>query len=129
MQALEDKTPLLGICLGMQLLADKGYEFGQHDGLGLIACKVVKLETHDERLRLPHVGWNEVVPAANSKLFKNIGDKNFYFVHSYHFACVDKKIISSICEYGPTSRPAWKRIIFLAPSFIPKRAKTAAFSY
>lgn len=86
-QAIEENTPLLGICLGMQLLASKGWEGKETDGLGLIPGEVRRLEPFGPETRIPHVGWNEVHPTRESPLFMGISSgKDFYFVHSYHFS-------------------------------------------
>jgi imidazole glycerol-phosphate synthase subunit HisH len=78
--------PMLGICLGMQLLAEKGYEGGEIKGLGLVPGTVEKMIPSSTRTRLPHVGWNEIYHTKESPVFKDIPDgTDFYFVHSYHF--------------------------------------------
>lgn len=83
---LEDRIPLLGICLGMQLLAEKGFEGGEAKGLGFISGEVKLLKSKNVNERIPHIGWNEVWIKKNNPLFFNIPDKtDFYFVHSYHF--------------------------------------------
>jgi glutamine amidotransferase len=85
-QVMENNIPLLGICLGMQLLARKGWEGEETDGLGLIPGEVRRLEPLGADTRIPHVGWNEVFPSQESPLFSDIpSGKDFYFVHSYHF--------------------------------------------
>lgn len=98
---LEKKRPFLGICVGMQLLADKGLEKGEHEGLGFIKGEVIRLKPTDSNLKIPHMGWNNV-KFKNSKLFANISPNNsdFYFVHSYHFAAADDSNIGSTFEYG-----------------------------
>jgi glutamine amidotransferase len=85
-QAIGENIPLLGICLGMQLLANKGWEGEETDGLGLIPGEVRRLEPYGTDTRIPHVGWNEVHPTQESPFFRDISSgKDFYFVHSYHF--------------------------------------------
>lgn len=97
---IEDKIPFLGICLGMQLLAEEGEEGGLTKGLGWIKGKVIKLDL-DKEFRIPHIGWDDVKFVRENSLFKGIDkDASFYFVHSYHFACDDKEAITSICNYG-----------------------------
>lgn len=91
----EDRIPLLGICLGMQLLADRGDEGGEQEGLGLIPGTIKKMEPSSEE-RLPHIGWNEVkLNAGAHSMFTGIADStDFYFVHSYHFDCPEKFAIA-----------------------------------
>lgn len=84
--SLEDRIPLLGICLGMHLLADKGFEGGETSGLGLIPGEVRRLLADPPETRIPHVGWNEVHHPSTHPLFAGIpAGADFYFVHSYHF--------------------------------------------
>lgn len=89
--------PLLGICLGMQMLFDKSYEDGECNGLGLIKGEVIKL---DIDLKIPHIGWNEIDLKKTTKLFDGVIDKNFYFVHSYHADKCNNEDIESMCFYG-----------------------------
>mgnify|MGYP001270561158 CR=1 FL=1 len=107
------KKPLLGICLGMQLLFTKSYEFGEHAGLNLIEGEVVKISNKKgKNAKIPHVGWNEIYPSNiqkkwNSKILNSdLVGKSFYFVHS--FLCVTKKSESTIaiCEYAGIPIPA-----------------------
>jgi len=98
---IKSGKPFLGICLGMQLLFEKSEEFGDHRGLGLIEGSVKKFDTKkfETKLKVPHMGWNEI-EIKNSPLFDKL-DKKFYlyFVHSYHVVC-DKEYITGICHYG-----------------------------
>ena len=77
------KKPLLGICVGMQLLANESFENGTHEGLGLIDGSIIKIPT--EKLKLPHMGWNEIAINNNHKILNGISNNHFYFVHSYYF--------------------------------------------
>jgi len=98
--ACDKKIPLLGICLGMQLLADKGSEGGETVGLGLINGQVQKLEPKSSSEKIPHIGWNNVDKAKEDKIFESIPDRSdFYFVHSYHFVPKDKKDILAVTPY------------------------------
>lgn len=99
-EVLQNKKPFLGICLGMQLLADKSYENGEHKGFGWIEGEVVRFDTK-ENLKVPHVGWNSVKYTKPSLLFNTLSDESdFYFVHSYHFKAKNKEDILSITDYG-----------------------------
>jgi len=97
--AINDKKPFLGICVGMQLLADTGFENGKHNGLGWISGSIKKLESND--LKFPHMGWNEVkIVNVSHKTNFCTENNDFYFVHSYYFDCLDKKHIVGITNYG-----------------------------
>lgn len=90
--------PFLGICLGMQLIFEKGYEFEECDGLGLVKGSVRKMES--DNLIIPHMGWNKLEVLNNCRLLDGLGDNEYvYFVHSYKAECADKDI-SAYCEYG-----------------------------
>lgn len=98
-QAIEENIPLLGICLGMQLLASKGWEGEETDGLGLIPGEVRRFVPLGADNRIPHVGWDEVHPTQESLLFKDIPPgRDFYFVHSYHFC---PKNNANVLAYTP----------------------------
>ena len=98
-EVLIKKKPFLGICLGMQLMGSKGEEGEICEGLNLIPFEVKSFNV--PKLRIPHIGWNNVKKISNSKLFNEIPDESdFYFVHSYYVDQIEKKYISGICEYG-----------------------------
>lgn len=94
--------PVLGICLGMQILSSKGYENGENEGLNLISGKVQELEVIPKGYRVPHVGWNNVhLKGDTHPLFKGVKPKSdFYFTHSYHFVPEDDSHILTTTEYG-----------------------------
>jgi glutamine amidotransferase len=95
-----DGCPLLGICLGMQLLADRSFEYGEHEGLGLIPGDVKLIET-EPGLRIPHVGWNDLLVKGDGALFSGLGeDPIVYFVHSYEFVPADADAVIATTDYG-----------------------------
>jgi len=97
----ENKTPMLGICLGMQVLCN-GSEEGELSGLGFIDgfCKKLENVRHPS-IRIPHMGWNEVIPRFGSALFSGLEERNkFYFTHSYHMVLPEKSVQEATCVYG-----------------------------
>lgn len=93
------RKPLLGICLGMQMLFEKGYEFGETDGLGFIKGSV-KLMEPEGNLAIPHIGWNELQKNVPCKLLDKCGEGEYvYFVHSFAADC-DSKNVAAYCDYG-----------------------------
>jgi imidazole glycerol-phosphate synthase subunit HisH len=98
-EVFENKKPFLGICVGMQVLADKGTEFGEFDGLGWIKGSVNRMKPG--LLKLPHVGWNNVTNLNGSKLLKDLeNNQDFYFVHSYAFEALDESSAIAKSDYG-----------------------------
>lgn len=95
------KTPILGVCLGMQLLG-RGSEEGNEPGLGWIAADTVRLDAAAKRgLKVPHVGWSPVSPTPENPIFANSGEMpKYYFVHSYHMLCDDPQEVAATCDYG-----------------------------
>ena len=98
---LYTKKPLLGICVGLQMFADVGYEEVETKGLGWISGKVSKIDNQDGKYKLPHIGWNQINIVKDSKIFKDINDNShMYFVHSYEFIPEDKNVISATTDYS-----------------------------
>ena len=99
--AITNKKPLLGICVGLQMFADIGYEETETKGLGWISGKVLKIDNQGGKFKLPHIGWNEINIVKDSKIFKDIeNNSHMYFVHSYEFVPNDKKVISATTDYS-----------------------------
>ena len=96
-----NKKPLLGICVGLQMFADIGYEERETKGLGWISGKVSKIDNQNGKYKLPHIGWNQINIVKDSKIFKDIeNNSHMYFVHSYEFIPDDKDVISATTEYS-----------------------------
>jgi len=99
--AINDKKPLLGICVGLQMFADVGYEETETIGLGWVPGKVSKIDNQDGKYKLPHIGWNQINLVKDSRIFKDIeNNSHMYFVHSYEFIPEDKSVISATTDYS-----------------------------
>ena len=98
---LVNKKPLLGICVGLQMFADVGYEETETKGLGWISGKVSKIDNQSGKYKLPHIGWNQINILKDSKIFKQVeNNSHMYFVHSYEFVPTDKTVISATTDYS-----------------------------
>ena len=96
-----NKKPLLGICVGLQMFADVGYEETETKGLGWISGKVSKIDNQNGKYKLPHIGWNQINILKDSKIIQNIEDNShMYFVHSYEFIPKDNRVISATTDYS-----------------------------
>jgi len=99
LEAAEQGKPIIGLCVGLQLMFDEGHEFGVHKGLGLMRGRVVRFP--DTGPRVPQIGWNQVDRARNDRLLSGIDDGTyFYFVHSYYIEAADAEDIIGTTEYG-----------------------------
>lgn len=100
-QCAKDGKKLMGICLGMQMLFEKSYEYGEHEGLGLLSGAVVGMEGRlPEELKIPHIGWNSLHLHSTHPIFKYVKEGDFvYFVHSYYADGCEDSLLAS-CEYG-----------------------------
>ena len=98
---INNKKPLLGICVGLQMFADISYEETETKGLGWISGKVSKIDNINGKYKLPHIGWNQINILKDSKILKNVeNNSHMYFVHSYEFIPKDKDVISATTEYS-----------------------------
>ena len=99
--AMNDKKPLLGICVGLQMFADIGYEETETKGLGWISGKVSKIDNQNGKYKLPHIGWNQINIVKESEIFNDIeNNSHMYFVHSYEFIPKDKNVILATTDYS-----------------------------
>jgi imidazole glycerol-phosphate synthase subunit HisH len=98
---INNKKPLLGICVGLQMFADIGYEETETKGLGWISGKVSKIDNQNGKYKLPHIGWNQINIVKESMIFKNIeNNSHMYFVHSYELIPEDRSVISATTDYS-----------------------------
>ena len=98
---IANKKPLLGICVGLQMFADVGYEETETKGLGWISGKVSKIDNQNGKFKLPHIGWNQINILKDSKILNEVeNNSHMYFVHSYEFIPSDNKVISATTDYS-----------------------------
>lgn len=122
------KVPFLGICLGMQLLADKGFEGGESPGLGFVSGEVRLLKSQKVGERIPHVGWDQVSYLKESVLFKNISENSdFYFVHSYHFVCSEQQNVIGVTKYADGFVSAVQNENIFGVQFHPEKSQKMGF--
>jgi glutamine amidotransferase len=123
---LQDKKPYLGICLGMQILAQNGLEKGEHDGLSWIQGTVRKMAPKEKKIRIPHIGWNDVAYHKKCPLFKDMGDAPvFYFVHSYHLEVdgSDADAVVANCWHGMEVTVAVQKDNIFGVQFHPEKSQ------
>ncbi|NCI49079.1 imidazole glycerol phosphate synthase subunit HisH [Sediminibacterium roseum] len=121
-EVLSKKKPILGICVGMQLLATASEEMGIHEGLNWIEGRVKKLELPSE-LAVPHVGWNDVMNNEEKLFGLNQQNANFYFDHSFYFDC-EEKYVAAYCDYGIKVTAAVKKENIFGVQFHPEKSQT-----
>ena len=120
---ISNKKPLLGICVGLQMFADIGYEDAETKGLGWIPGKVSKIDNQNGKYKLPHIGWNQLNIVKNSKIFKDIENKShMYFVHSYELIPEDKNVISATIDYSSNIVCAIEKENIFGTQFHPEKS-------
>jgi len=116
---VEQKKPLLGICLGMQMFFEKSYEYGEHKGLGILQGEIVKLP---ENVKIPHMGWNSLNIKKKNPLFEGLSQEPYvYFVHSYHLN-TEADIVSATTYYGKEIQVAAQKENAFALQFHPEKS-------
>ncbi len=121
-EVVQQGTPFLGICLGLQLLFTQGEEYGLHQGLDIIKGRVVKFQLPRE-YKVPHMGWNQVYPRENSRLLKGLAaGSHFYFVHSYYVVPDDGAVIAAHSDYGMDFVCAVEHKNIFATQFHPEKS-------
>lgn len=123
---LERGAPFLGVCVGMQLLADAGEEFGRHEGLGWIGGTVRMIEPADPAVKVPHMGWNDVVLAGSPPLL-DAGEA--YFLHSYHFDATDPADVAATTDHGGPLVAAVARGNIMGAQFHPEKSQRYGLSF
>ena len=120
---INNKKPLLGICVGLQMFADIGYEETETKGLGWISGKVSKIDNQNGKYKLPHIGWNQINIVKESKILKDIeNNSHMYFVHSYEFIPNDKNIISATIDYSSNIVCAVEKDNIFGTQFHPEKS-------
>jgi imidazole glycerol-phosphate synthase subunit HisH len=126
-EVLKNKKPFLGICLGMHLIARKGYENGETRGLSWVDAEVIKFdfEKSTKDIKVPHVGWNSAKYANYNNLFEGVNNKSdFYFVHSYHFK-TNEQIVTSTTNHGKEFVSSIQKDNIYAFQFHPEKSQAA----
>ncbi|HEX7966611.1 MAG TPA: imidazole glycerol phosphate synthase subunit HisH [Stellaceae bacterium] len=116
--------PFLGICVGMQLMAERGREFETVDGLGWIPGEVVAITPADPSYKIPHMGWNELAPLGRHPVFDGIAPgEHAYFVHSYRFACAERRDVLATVDYAGEIAAAIGRDNLVGTQFHPEKSQ------
>ena len=121
-----EAIPFLGICVGMQMLADKGIEFGEHAGLGWIGGTVRAIEPSDATIKIPHMGWNDVTPTEGHDLLES-GEA--YYLHGYHFEAADQSDVLATTNHGGPLVSAVGRDNIVGVQFHPEKSQAYGLAF
>jgi imidazole glycerol-phosphate synthase subunit HisH len=124
-EVIERKKPFLGICLGLQLVANSSTEHRPHAGLGWFDAEVLRFDMPDDKLKIPHMGWNEIEPCAPHALLAGLKPTQlvFYFVHSFHIVLKNPREAAATCTYGYPFTAAIARDNIFATQFHPEKSQ------
>lgn len=122
---IENKTPFLGICLGLQLLFDKSDESPGVEGLSVLEGEILRIPDQNNTLKIPHIGWNSLKYPNKGKLFAGINEEEYvYFVHSYYLKAADPKIVTATTEYGTIIHASVEHENVFACQFHPEKSSS-----
>lgn len=123
---VERGKPFLGVCLGMQLIADVSFEHGEHRGLGWVTGEVRRIEPSESSLRVPHVGWNTVEPRGTSRVLG--APAAFYFVHAFQLLPRDPDVVTGICDHGGPITAVVEQRNIIGTQFHPEKSQQAGLA-
>ena len=126
--ALKKQKPILGICIGLQLMASKSYEGGEHQGLSLIDGDVVPISLDKKNLKIPHMGWNNIIQKKKHSLLEGLNDMDFYFVHSYRFKPKYNESVLASTWYGEDFPSVLSLGNIIGTQFHPEKSQEAGIS-
>lgn len=120
---LREKKPILGVCVGMQMMTNRSEE-GNEPGMGWVEGEVVKFSFKTQEIvkPLPHMGWNDIVPVGNAEIFRSIADPKYYFLHSFHVQPRNSSVILAESEYGEKFTSAFKAENIYGMQFHPEKS-------
>jgi imidazole glycerol-phosphate synthase subunit HisH len=122
--ALQDKKPIIGICVGMQMMARRSFEGGEYEGLGWFDADVVRIQPDDPKIRVPQIGWNSTHFRANEPLAQGLPENpDLYYVHSYYLKCDNAEDVAATCDYGIAVTSSVRKGNIVATQFHPEKSQ------
>jgi imidazole glycerol-phosphate synthase subunit HisH len=121
---LQDKKPIIGICVGMQMMARRSFEGGEYEGLGWFDADVVRIQPDDPKIRVPQIGWNSTHFRAGEPLAVGLpADPDLYYVHSYYLKCDSAEDVAATCDYGIAVTSSVRKGNIVATQFHPEKSQ------